>query len=99
MTDLPCICIYRPDAGDQGDPCLQIYSTVWPRVGEQLHYWLDQPRHTDDEYRTEGPENVAGTVARVEVEYRHLAGWGGRDKTITYVNIYLSDGSPVEAAP
>lgn len=83
------ISIHLIDASRGDDePAAYVYSNAIPRAGDHVTYWLDCPAHERD---VGEPVRVAGKVARVAFEYRHMQGWGGTNKTVPMVLVYLDD--------
>lgn len=72
------------------------YSNVIPRVGDEIYYWVDYPRHMTRDQRglaeTEDgePEKVTGTVSRVEIEYRIMDYNPLARRVVNTVSVYLS---------
>ncbi len=80
----PSIHLYdaaRPDDDDVFT--VVVYSDFIPRVGDNVHYHVDNPSHVWD---AEEPGQITGTVERVEIEYRRM-------NSCTYVLalVYLRD--------
>lgn len=82
----------RPDDEDNVYQ-VQVTSSVLPRVGDEVHYWVDYPTHMPDAHRCEDrePIKVSGTVERVFVEYRRMRWGSGPERDVTLAILYLKD--------
>ncbi|MBO9430610.1 hypothetical protein [Sulfitobacter sp. R18_1] len=94
--------VHLHDADNDDAFPVTIYTSVIPRVGDEVVYWVDYPTHMTRAQRglspTEvgEPQRVTGVVAKVTVEYRHMEYNAERPHTVSMVGIYLSD---YEATP
>jgi len=81
----------RPDDDDNVYP-IQVYSPVFPRVGDYVYYWVDYPRHTKNGHKCqEGePVTIEGIVSKVQIEYRRMR-WNNRQNDVTMVLVYLDE--------
>lgn len=83
--------LYDDSQGEDSEPVVDIYSSLVPRRGDLVRYWVDFPGHKAGVVLPRVPIRITGTVARVEIEYRHMVGWGSHAKTKAYALVYLSD--------
>jgi hypothetical protein len=69
-----------------------VWSDVIPRIGDEVHYYVDYPRHMPDSITPEPgqPMRVTGTVAKVRIQYRMMQGWGTTSKIHTLVSVDLN---------
>jgi hypothetical protein len=84
----------RPD--DDSVFSVYVYSSVIPRVGDHVHYYVDYPTHMPNGHRCEPgePIKIDGVVAKVQIEYRRMR-YSERQNDVTMVLVYL-DGYAVE---
>ena len=88
--------IYLNDLNNDDAFPVYIYSNVIPRVGDNVHYWVDYPAHMTRERRglkevEDGePQKITGTVVSVAIEYR-VMDYSSERKLVTNVSVFLSD--------
>lgn len=68
---------------DDGVFPIYVYSDVVPRVGDSIHYHVDNPKHR---FEGDEPGAIEGKVERVEIEYRRMS-----TDTVAMVSVWLSD--------
>jgi hypothetical protein len=81
------------DASDpDGDELTQLYCDFVPRVGDSIHFTIDQP---SSEFEPDQIGDIKGTVSRVEVEIRSL-----RQSTPLLVSVWLDEciATPVDGS-
>lgn len=71
----------RPDDDDVFP--VYVYSTVVPRVGDHVHYHVDDAGHN---FEGAEPGTIKGRVAKVEIEYRRTG-----HSVPVLVSVYLDD--------
>jgi hypothetical protein len=59
-----------------------VYSGVIPRVGDHIHYHVDNSAHR---YEGDEPGQIEGQVSKVEIEYRRMG-----SNTHVLASVYLS---------
>ncbi len=90
--DIPQATVHIYDINDDDGFPLYVYTNVIPRVGDEIYYWVDYPKHMENAHGCEGrePIKVEGTVERVSIEYRRMR-YGNPDKVHTMVGVFLKD--------
>jgi hypothetical protein len=72
-----------------------VRTEIIPRVGDEVYYWVDYPRHMTRKDRGMSPvepgepQRVTGIVDRVTIEYRKMD--YGNSKNVTMVGVFLRD--------
>lgn len=87
------ISIHLYDASKPDEEIIQFYSSVIPRVGDKIHYWIDYPRHMPDAHGCEPgePVTINGTVANVRIEYRRMRWRQGEQRIVTLASVDLDN--------
>jgi hypothetical protein len=81
------------DAGEDESFPVTVYSDAIPKVGDEVHYWVDYPRHMPDSIKTEPgqPVELTGRVSSVRYNYRYMRGWGNTSKLVVIVSVFLTN--------
>lgn len=87
-----CISLHNA-VDDDSDFSVQFYSDVIPRVGDDVCFWVDYPRHMIGLIDPEPgePQKVTGVVSRVVIDYRYMRGWVATNAMHTQVGVWLDN--------
>lgn len=78
----------------EDEPTISLETDIIPRVGDEVSYWLDWPKHMGwPSGGIEGtdPEKVSGKVSKVVFCYRQMDGWGSRAKLVEFASVWLEN--------
>lgn len=72
-----------------------VWTTVVPRAGDKVMYWIDEPKYIKPEHDifivgSDEPVELEGTVSEVRVEFRRMR-YEGQQEDKTHVSITLED--------
>lgn len=88
-----CISLHNTAEDEDYEFPVQFYSDVIPRVGDDVCFWVDYPRHMTGLIDPEPgePQKVTGVVSRVVIDYRYMRGWVATNAMHTQVGVWLDN--------